>query len=95
MPERNLKVESTSDPRIADLIRLGGGEGFATYSATFEGKPAVITDSGTLADFLNEEDLASFGPFVSVDVFDTEEERATHLEELGRRHPRSVGRSSR
>ena len=41
----DMKVEkaaTTRDPRITRLRRIGGGEGYATYSGLFEGKPAFI-----------------------------------------------------
>jgi hypothetical protein len=58
-------LKSTDDPRLEDLLPLGGGEGFATFTAVFRGKPALVVDSGTMnehlpADEQNKEPVSLF-----------------------------------
>lgn len=80
--EVTLRIGSTGDPRIAALTPMGGGEGFATYTGRFEGKPAFIVDCGTMMDILDEEDRSD-DP-VTVHVFESEEGRRRFIDQ----HPR-------
>jgi len=80
MTRRAISIASKTDPRLSNLARHGGGEGYATYTGCFDGKPAFIVDCGTLADFLHEDD--SIKDPIDVDVFDTEAERSAFLEAL-------------
>lgn len=84
-----IRLGSTKDPRLSDLVRLGRGEGFSTYMGRFEGRAALVVDCGTLNDFLDEAD-ATEDP-VSVQVFETETERDTHVEHLRRTSPTALG----
>jgi hypothetical protein len=88
MTRRSVDVP-TGDPRTAKLVRIGVGEGFATYLGTFEGKPAFIADSGTLAGMLDEDDQIE-NP-VHVEVFDTVEARDRYVEDLRRARPSALG----
>lgn len=88
--EATMRITSTDDPRLADLVHLGAGEGFATYSGRFEGKPALIVDSGTLADFMDDDDDVTEN--VGVTVSATVSARDRHIEELRRRQASSFGR---
>lgn len=71
--DETLRIASTDDPRIADLERIGGGEGFATYRGTFGNRPAVIVDCGTMLDLLDEND--QYDDPVTVYVFEDEQRR--------------------
>lgn len=86
MATKVLSIASTTDPRLSELVRHGGGEGYATYTGLFEGRPAFIADCGTLADLLDEED--SIENSVTVNVFESEVERAAYLETLRSAKPR-------
>jgi hypothetical protein len=39
---------SAVDARTTDLEEIGVGEGFSVFTATFDGRPAVIVDEGRL-----------------------------------------------
>lgn len=54
-----------------------GFEGGAVYLAERDGKPYIIVDEGTMADFLDEEDEQ----LVQVIEFDCEQEREAYLRE--------------
>jgi hypothetical protein len=84
------RLVSIQDPRLTDLVRLGRGEGFSSYLGRFDGKPAFIVDCGTLNDFLDDEADATEDS-VSVQVFETETERDTHVEHLRRTSPLALG----
>ena len=43
---REIELGTIADVRLTELTPIGGGEGFATYTAKFEGEPAFIADSG-------------------------------------------------
>lgn len=61
---------------LTNLVRVGSGEGFAIYAGLFDGQPCVVTDEGTMADFLDAEDDADLlASLVRVDVFDGIAER--------------------
>jgi hypothetical protein len=85
---REVKLRSIADGRLTELTRIGGGEGFETYTGRFEGESAFITDSGTLADFLDAEDAVDL---VSVRVFENEKARDEYLEVLRRTTPSALG----
>lgn len=53
-----------------------------TYAALFDGTPALITDSGTMADFLDEDDEMDF---VTVEVFPCAKARDRAAEALRKR----------
>ncbi|MEI9937861.1 MAG: hypothetical protein WDO69_11640 [Pseudomonadota bacterium] len=84
-----LRIGSTGDPRIAALAPIGCGEGFATYTGTFEGRPAFLVDCGTMNDLLDEEDR--LGDSVTVHVFESEAARDHYVDELRRRSPAALG----
>lgn len=84
-----LRIGSTSDPRIAALKSTGGGEGFATYTGNFEGKPAFIVDCGTMMDVLDEEDRSDDS--VNVYLFESDRARDRYVDELRRRSPAALG----
>ena len=80
-----LRIGSTRDARIAALGPIGGGEGFATYTGTFEGRPAFLVDCGTMNDLLDEEDISDNN--VTVHVFESEAARDQYVNALRRRSP--------
>jgi len=88
-PEVTLSIGSIGDPRIADLTPNSGGEGFATYTGTFEGKPAFIVDCGTMNDLLDEEDRSDDS--ITVHFFGDRAARDHHVDELRRRSPAALG----
>lgn len=85
---REVKLATIADVRLTDLSPIGGGEGFGTYTGMFEGVPAFIADSGTMADFVDEEDL---NELVSVQVFENETARDAYVESLERTSPGALG----
>jgi hypothetical protein len=85
---REFKLGSIANGRLTELTRVGGGEGFTTYTGKFEGEPAFIADSGTMADFLDAEDAVDL---VSVRVFENETARDEYLEVLRRTSPSALG----
>ena len=88
MTIREFRLGTIADVRLTELAPIGGGEGFATYTGRFEGEPAFIADSGTMAEFLDAEDAVAL---VSVSVFVTETARDEYLELLGRTSPGALG----
>jgi hypothetical protein len=74
---RKLSIASTRDPRLTDLVRVGGGEGYATYTGRFEGQPSFVADCGTLADLLDEDDPIEEP--VTVTIFGSEAERTEYV----------------
>jgi hypothetical protein len=93
-PTGVFRIGSVRDPRVTMLSPLGAGEGFATFTSDFEGKPAFVVDCGTLSEFVDEDEDEHNAP-IMVHLFETELARTTYLEHmapsaLGRRH---VGRS--
>lgn len=87
---REIRLPTMADPRLTEIKALGGGEGFGTYVGRFEGKPAFIVDSGTMAAFIDEEE--ALGQLVSLTVFESEAARDEYLEDLMKRVPGAVGR---
>jgi hypothetical protein len=75
---------------MANLVRIGVGEGFATYTGTFEGEPAFIADCGTLARMFDDDKIPE--P-ITLEVFDTEAARDEYIEELRRTRPQELGYS--
>ncbi|MGB7216416.1 MAG: hypothetical protein WBE98_15415 [Gammaproteobacteria bacterium] len=91
MTRRTIKVP-IGDPRVVRLVRIGAGEGFATFLGTFEGKPAFIADSGTLVDLLDPiEDRDLIETAVHVEVFDSVEARDRYVQELRETKPLALG----
>lgn len=85
-----FRIGSIHDPRVTSLVRIGGGEGFATHTGHFDGKAAFIVDCGTLADFFDEgDDLRAES--VTVQVFEDETARARYVDDLRRRAPAALG----
>lgn len=74
-------IASLQDPRLVDLIRVGGGEGFGLYTASFEGQPVVLANCTTFSDFF--EDEAPDRLPVKVMVFESEAARASYLASRG------------
>ena len=66
---------------MADVRRVGGGEGFGLYAASFEGQFAVLADCSTLNDFLEEGDADPLP--VKVLLFESEAARASYLSTAG------------
>ncbi len=94
-PERNpkiVRVASTRDPRVTNQVLLGLGEGFATFTADFDGSPAFLVDCGTMNDFLDDGDQVA-DP-VSVHLFDTTEARDGYVEEMRLTSPGAIGVSA-
>lgn len=85
-----MRLASTTDPRLTDLVRIGMGEGFSTYSGQFEGKPAFVVDCGSMDDFLNEEDRSTDN--VTVHVFNTDAARDGYIAKLRQESPAALGR---
>lgn len=83
-----VRISSLDDPRLMGLVRLGTGEGFATYVGEFEDRPAIIVDSGTMLDLLDQEDDHDS---VTVHVFESDAALDRHVEELLRRSPSALG----
>lgn len=75
-----IRIASIDDARISSLRRLGGGEGFVTYMGEFEGRPALLVDSGTMNEFLSDED--AIADPVTVHVFETETLRDGYVQQL-------------
>lgn len=71
--------------RYPDARRVAAGEGESCYAATDGSDGVLITDSGTLADLLDQEDRSLCG--VSVRRFSTVAKRDEYLADLlaGRR----------
>jgi ADP-ribosylglycohydrolase len=88
-PTQETRVASTGDPRISALHRIGTGEGFATFTGVFDGKPALIVDSGTLNDLMDEDDRVE-DP-VLVRVFHDDAARTRYIEQLRRQSWASLG----
>ena len=59
--------------------RIVGFEGGAAYAAERDGKPYIIVDEGTMADFLGPEDQDLLNALVQVIEFESEEERASYI----------------
>lgn len=89
MTTLSIRVASVGDPRLTNLVRLGIGEGFSTFTALFGGKPAFVVNGGTVNEFLNDEDAIEDA--VSVEVFETEAERDAHVEHLRHTSPTALG----
>lgn len=85
----NMSCASLTDPRLTNLVRIGMGEGFSTYSGQFEGKPAFIVHCGTMDDFLNEEDRATDN--VTVRIFETDAARDGYIDKLRQESPAALG----
>ena len=72
-PPAILRFASKADAgeRLTDLAKAGGGEGFSYETGSFDGKPCLVVDEGTLAAFLDPEDEADIlAELVKVEVFD-------------------------
>jgi hypothetical protein len=87
-PTEILRIESLTDPRITELIELGVGEGFATFTCAIDKRPAFAVDCGTLSEFMEGE----AGDSVLVHVFESVDARAAYLKQLD---PRALGRRPR
>lgn len=59
------------------MLRVGGGEGFGVYTASFAGDFSVVVNCSTLNDLLDEDDIDALP--VRVLVFDSEPERDSYL----------------
>ncbi len=70
-------LASLEDQRLSAVLRVGGGEGFGVYTASFEGQPSVVVDSSTLNDLLKEDDIDALP--VRVMAFDSELSRDSYL----------------
>jgi len=88
MTTTSIRVGSVGDPRLTNLVRLGTGEGFSTFTALFEGKPAFVVNCGTMNDFLDDDDTVE-DP-VPVEVFETDADRDAHVEHLRRTSPTAL-----
>lgn len=77
------EVATLRDPRLSGLLRVGGGEGFGLYTASFEGQFATVADSSTLNEFLEEDEVNDFP--VSVMVFENQAARDAYVASLLRR----------
>jgi hypothetical protein len=83
------RIASVQDPRLTNLIEIGGGEGFVTYTGELDGRPALIVDNGTLADIFGEEDMMA-AP-VAVQVFADVSSLQRCVQALRRLHPSPLG----
>jgi len=88
--EATFRISSSADPRVSGLVRIGGGEGFATHIGYFDGKTAFIVDCGTLSDILDDDDDVR-AESVTVRVFEDESARTQYVDELRRRSPAMLG----
>lgn len=68
------------DADFPNKTLLKGFEGGAVYTAERDDKFYVVTDEGTMLDFLNEEDREGFEP-VNVREFETAEARAAYIKQ--------------
>lgn len=71
---KTLTLPSTKDPRLTDLVLIGGGEGFGATVGKFEGRPALVIDSTMAVSLLDEDDRAMDA--ITVLVFDSLARRA-------------------
>jgi hypothetical protein len=65
------------DQRLSGVLRVGGGEGFGVYTASFAGDFSVVVNCSTFNDLLEEDDIDALP--VRVMVFDSELARAAYL----------------
>lgn len=84
-----LNLASLKDARIANIVALGTGEGFSTFTGTFGGRPALFIDCGTVNAVLDEEDRVT-SP-VTVYIFDGQTERNAYIENMRRTRPDVLG----
>ncbi len=63
---------------MANLLSVGGGEAFGTFTGDFEGKPAFLVDCSTMNEFLDADD--QIAEPVTVYVFDSDEARRMYIE---------------
>jgi hypothetical protein len=67
---------------LQDKRTFFGLEGGVVYSGTFHGQPCLVTDEGTLADFLDEgDDISQLDPRVR--IFDDQAHREAYVAERG------------
>jgi hypothetical protein len=70
-------LASLEDQRLSGVLRVGGGEGFGVYTASFAEQLSVVVDCATLNDLLQEDDIDALP--VRVMLFDSELARDTYL----------------
>ena len=71
--------------RLPDHELIAGGEGGAVYSARGEGALWVITDEGTLADFLDPvDDAALLAMLIKLERFGDQAAWDTRIDEVRR-----------
>ncbi len=73
-----MRQVSMTPDQFPGRVMLRAFEGGAVYVAEQGGKFYLIQDEGTLADFLNEEDLANLD-LVTIFEFDSAAERAAYI----------------
>ena len=84
-----MKAVNLTPEDFPDMRLLRGFEGGAVYTAERGGRFYLITDEGTMADLLDEEDREGL-TFGSVREFDTEAERRKYAVQRGwTRSPRN------
>lgn len=67
--------------RLADQVRIGGGEGLVIYAASLDSQPCIVMDEGTMVEWLGADDDL-LGQLVNVEVFDDVDARDVRIREL-------------
>jgi hypothetical protein len=63
-----------------DSQRIAAWEGGAAYTAEKWGRPILIIDEGTMADFLFDDDQDLLDSLITILEFDSIEERRSHIQ---------------
>jgi hypothetical protein len=83
MQVKSYPVDYPLDERFPDRRELAGFEGGKLYVSEKNGKYFIITDEGTLADFLLPEDDNLLSSLVRIYEFESEAERERYIQDRG------------